>query len=112
MSTVEIKSPDVNKALPTIGWVLCLTGLWPIGLVLAYVDRGKTNELYASHYLYLIRTVWIGMLFCFISLLLSVVAVGLLTLIATGIWYLIRCVKGLVLVLRDEPISNPSTWLV
>jgi uncharacterized membrane protein len=112
MSTIEIKSSNVNKTLPIIGWVCCLAGLWFIGLVLAYVDRGRTTELYASHYRYLIRTVWIGMLSCFISFLLSFIAIGFLTFVATGIWYVVRCVKGLVLVLRDEPISNPGTWLV
>jgi uncharacterized membrane protein len=52
------------------------------------------------------------MLFGFVSLLLSVVAIGFLTWFATVLWYLIRCVKGLVLLLRDEPVSNPDTWLV
>jgi uncharacterized membrane protein len=112
VTTIEIKSPGVNKVLPTIGWVCCLIGAWFIGLVLAYVDRGKTSGVYVSHYRYLIRTVWIGILFFVISFLLSFVGIGLLTFIATGIWYVIRCVKGLVLALREEPIPNPGTWLV
>jgi uncharacterized membrane protein len=114
MSSIEARSElaGVNKTLPTIAWVLCVVGVWPVGLIIAYVDRGKTTELYSSHYRYLIRTVWIAMLFGFVSLLLSVVAIGLVTWFATVLWYLVRCVKGLVLLLRDEPISNPATWLV
>ncbi|SIO66982.1 Uncharacterized membrane protein [Bradyrhizobium erythrophlei] len=114
MSSVEVRSEltGVNKTLPTIAWALCLVGAWPIGLIIAYVDRSKTTEVYASHYSYLIRTIWIGMLFGFVSLLLSVIAIGFFTWIATAIWYLVRCVKGLVLLVRDEPISNPGTWLV
>ncbi len=112
MTSIEMNARNVNKTLPIVGWVSCLLGAWFIGLILAYVDRDKTNELYASHYRYLIRTVWIGMLFGFVSFLLSFIAIGLLTFVATAIWYMIRCVKGLVLALREEPISNPGTWLV
>jgi uncharacterized membrane protein len=112
MSSVDIRSANANKTLPTIAWATCLFGMWPIGLIIAYVDLSNTNAVYASHYRYLIRTMWIGLLFLVISFLLSFVAIGLLTMIATSIWYLIRCVKGLVLVLREEPISDPGTWLV
>jgi uncharacterized membrane protein len=112
MTSIEMNTRNVNKTLPIVGWVSCLLGAWFIGLILAYVDRDKTNELCASHYRYLIRTVWIGMLFGFVSFLMSFIAIGLLTFVATAIWYTIRCVKGLVLALREEPISNPGTWLV
>ena len=112
MTSVEMDTRGTNKTLPIVGWIACLVGGWIIGLILAYVDRGKTNDLYASHYRYLIRTVWIGLLFCAISFVLSFVAIGLLTFFATSIWYLIRCVKGLVLAVREEPIANPGTWLV
>jgi uncharacterized membrane protein len=114
MSQAEIRSDfsSVNKALPMIAWVACLIGACPIGVILAYIDRSKTSEVYATHYTYLIRTFWIGLLLLFTSLLLSVVAIGFITWFATILWYLIRCVKGLVLLVRDEPIPNPATWLV
>jgi uncharacterized membrane protein len=114
MSQLDVRADhtSANKTLPLIAWASCLLGGWPIGLIIAYVDRGKTTDLYATHYRYLIRTIWIGLLFGFVSLILSVVAIGLLTWIATLVWYLVRCVKGLVLLLREEPIANPGTWLV
>lgn len=112
MSSIEVNSRGVNKALPVAAWICCLAGPWFIGLVLAYVDRDKTSELYASHYRYLIRTVWIGLLFCAVSFVLSFVLIGFLTFFATAIWYVVRCVKGLVLALREEPVLDPATWLV
>jgi uncharacterized membrane protein len=112
MTSVEMNSRGTNKTLPIVGWVSCLLGGWIIGLILAYVDRSRTNGLYASHYQYLIRTVWIGLLFCAVSFVLSFVAIGLLTFAATSLWYMVRCVKGLVLAIREEPIANPGTWLV
>jgi hypothetical protein len=57
---------------------------------------------------YLIRTNWIGMLFGLVGLLLNVIAIGILTWLVTAIWYLVRCVKGLVLLVRDEPMVLPT----
>jgi hypothetical protein len=50
MSSIDARSEfaGANKTLPTIAWALCVVGAWPIGLIIAYVDRGKTTELYAS----------------------------------------------------------------
>lgn len=114
MSQLDVRANYVgaNKTLPLIAWASCLLGGWPIGLIIAYVDRDKATDLTATHYRYLMRTIWIGLLFGFVSLLLSIVAIGFLTWIATLVWYLVRCVKGLVLLMRDEPIANPGTWWV
>jgi uncharacterized membrane protein len=114
MSTIEIKEDlsDANKTLPAIAWGSCLIGMWPVGLVIAYIDRKKTSATYATHYRYLIRTIWIGLFFMIVSSVLSLILIGYITFFATAIWFLIRCVKGLVLVLRDEPIQKPTTWLI
>lgn len=121
-----------NKTLPIVAWVAML--FMPlIGVILAYVDRSKTSEIYATHYRYLIRTFWIVLLLAVIggclsaiaaflsmlSVVLPVMALALVpmalapfAMIAVGIWYLVRCVKGLVLLSRDEPIQHPGTWFV
>jgi uncharacterized membrane protein len=103
---------SANKTLPIIAWATMILGFWPIGVIIAYVDRSKTTDTYSTHYRYLIRTFWIGVLYAVVSFLLSFVLVGLLVMFATALWYLIRCVKGIVLLMRDEPISNAGTWLV
>ena len=100
-----------DKTLPMIAWI-AMVFMAPVGVIIAYIDRSKTNKTYATHYQYLIRTFWIGFLFMFISSIFSIVGIGLLMMAATGIWYLIRCVKGFVLLQRGEPITAPTTWLV
>lgn len=108
----QSQSAAPSKVLPIISWVAMLVGGALVGVIIAYIDRGTTTEKYATHYQYLIRTFWIGLLFLLVSFVLSLLLVGFFLMMATGLWYVIRCVKGLVLVIRDEQIDNPSTWLV
>ncbi len=114
MSSTEAQEQisSVNKTLPLIAWGSCLIGFWPVGLAVAYIDRGKATDLVASHYRYLIRTLWIGLLYGLICFVLSFALVGLFGFFVMSIWYLIRCVKGLVFLLRDQSIPNPGSWLI
>lgn len=82
-----------------------------IGVILAYLNKGKAQEWVESHYVYQIRTFWIGLLYSFIGFVLTFVFIGVFVLIATLVWYIIRCIKGLQLAGRNEPVSNPGTWM-
>jgi len=81
-----------------------------IGVIFAYLNRGKGGWA-DSHYTYQIRTFWIGLLFGVIGLILTFVFIGILLLFALLIWMIIRCIKGLQLASRGEPIPNPQTWM-
>lgn len=83
-----------------------------IGLVFAYVNRGKSEDWIDSHYTYAIRTFWIGIVYSIICLVLAFVGIGFLLMIAAAVWFIIRCIKGLQIVGRNEPIADPLTWLV
>ena len=50
------------------GLVIGVTGL--VGIVLAYINRGKAGGFVESHYTFLIRTFWIGLLYALISVVL------------------------------------------
>lgn len=82
-----------------------------VGLVFAYVNRGKAPLWLQTHYTYLIRTFWIGLLYSLISLVLMMVAIGFLLGLAVAIWVIVRCVLGLQKVSRSEPVGNPESWL-
>ena len=82
-----------------------------IGLVMAYLNRGKTAALTATHYTWLIRSFWIGMLYGFVSMLLMFVGIGFLLFFAIAIWMIIRLVKGLQLLSKNAAIPNPQSWL-
>ena len=83
-----------------------------VGIVIAYVNRGKAGGWVDTHYTWLIRTFWIGLLFVFVSIILAVDAVGLLLMVVMPIWVIVRCVVGLQTANREEPIKNPESWLV
>jgi uncharacterized membrane protein len=90
-------------------FVLGITAL--VGLVMAYVNRGNAPGWAASHYAYQIRTFWIGLLYSIIAGLPVMVVVGFVLLPLVAVWMIIRCVKGLQLAGRGEPIPDPATWM-
>jgi uncharacterized membrane protein len=93
-----------------VSFVIGITAL--VGIVLAYINRGKSESWIETHYTWAVRTFWIGILYSIISVLLMVVGVGFLLIIATAIWVVVRCVFGLQAVSRGEPMKNPQSWLI
>ncbi|MCR9138053.1 MAG: hypothetical protein NXI27_18790 [Alphaproteobacteria bacterium] len=83
-----------------------------VGLVFAYMNRGNSEDWIDSHYTYAIRTFWIGVLYSFICLILAFVGIGFLLMFVALVWFVIRCIKGLQAITRNEPISNVETWLI
>lgn len=90
-----------------------LTGVTVIvGLVMAYINRGKSEPFVDSHYTWLIRTFWMGLLFSIISTFLMIIGIGFLLIIATAIWAIIRLVKGLQQLARREAVPEPASWWI
>ena len=83
-----------------------------IGIVIAYINRGKSQPWLETHYTFAIRTFWIGLLFGLISAALALLIVGFVTGLATAIWFIARCVIGLQALGRNEPIKNPQSWML
>ena len=111
-SYIEPGGNNVNLIyiLYLAAFVVGLTGL--VGLVFAYLNRGKSAPWVDSHYTYQIRTFWIGMLYSFICVVLAFVGIGFLLMFLVAVWVIIRCVKGLQASSKKEPIADPETWLV
>ncbi len=83
-----------------------------IGIIIAYINRGKSQPWLETHYTFAIRTFWIGLLFGLISAALALLIVGFVTGLATAIWFIARCIIGLQALGRNEPIKNPQSWLL
>lgn len=83
-----------------------------VGLVIAYINRGKAGGWVDTHYTWQIRTFWIALLYGFISLLLMFLVIGFLTALATAVWVIVRCIIGLQAAGRGEPIKNPQSWMI
>jgi uncharacterized membrane protein len=107
---------DFNR--PTIVGLLyvasCLVGVTCIlGLVLAYVWKAEDHQPWeATHYVYLIRTFWLGLAGAVIGSLTLIILIGFPILLAVGIWVLVRTVVSLVKAQRREAIPDPRTLLI
>lgn len=82
-----------------------------LGVIFAYIFENDARDYLKSHYQLQIRTFWIGILYFGISAALIPVVIGIPLIPVCIIWWIIRNVKGLKSLLRNEPISNPKTWL-
>jgi len=94
-----------------------------IGVVRAYTDRKKADETTATHFRLQIRTFWINWLYtAAVSWVVGFLAEFVLPQVAADIvnyivwlavvaWFVMRCVKGLRFLSRQEPYPNPGTWL-
>jgi uncharacterized membrane protein len=106
-------SPNNAKLVYILYLVAFAVGLTAlVGVVFAYMSRGRAEGWLQSHYTYLIRTFWIGLLYSFLALILAVILIGFLLMIAVAIWWVVRCVKGLQALSRGEAIGNPQSWLI
>ena len=126
-----MSSPDPQPAAPrqTDRWldpgatnvqviyVLYLAGLaigvsGIVGVVMAYINRGRAGGWVESHYTFLIRTFWIGLLYAVISVILMLAIVGIVLAFATAVWFIARCIVGLQAAGRGEPVRNPQSWML
>lgn len=93
-----------------VGFVIGISAI--VGIVLAHLNRGKSEPWIETHYRWAIRTFWLALLGGFISLLLIVIGIGVILMFATAVWVVVRCIVGLQAVGRNEPIRNPDSWLI
>jgi uncharacterized membrane protein len=101
---------QVVYCLYLVSFVVGLTGI--VGLIMAYVNRGKGEPWVDTHYTYAIRTFWIGLLYALIASILMLAFIGIILIFAVAIWIVVRCVIGLQKASAGEPISRPESWWI
>jgi uncharacterized membrane protein len=101
---------QVIYVLYLAGLAIGISGL--VGIVLAYVNRGKSEAWIETHYTYIIRTFWIGLLYGLVSCVLILAFIGMFLLFAVAVWFIARCIIGLQAAGRGEPVRNPQSWLI
>jgi len=89
--------------------IVGLTAL--IGLVMAYVNQSQGPDWVRAHYRFQIRTFWIAFLVGVIGAVTTFIVVGWIILLLLLIWWIIRCVKGMQYLGRQQPYPNLETWL-
>ena len=109
-SGFDFNHPTIISLLYLSSFVLGVTAI--VGVVLAFVWKGEPHaDWEKSHYEYLIRTFWIGLIGSVISIILMIVLIGFLLMLAVGVLVVVRSVLSLVNAQKQLPMPNPETWL-
>jgi len=96
-SGFDFNHPTIISLLYLSSFVLGVTAI--VGVVLAFVWKGEPHaDWESSHYEYLIRTFWIGL-------------IGFLLMLAVAVLVVVRSVLSLVNAQKQMPMPNPETWL-
>ena len=121
-----------DKTMAVVVYALYLLGFLTgglttlVGLVMAYVLKGGAGARAYSHYVFLIRTFWIWLLWMAIAavllllgLPLSLILIGIpllllakLVVVAAMVWYAVRCILGLTAAVQDQPYGRPRAWMI
>jgi len=110
-SSFDFNHPTIISLLYLSSVVLGVTAI--VGVVLAYVWKGEAHaDWESSHYQYLIRTFWIGLIGSVVSVMFMIVLIGFLMLVAVGVLVLVRCVMSLVAAQKQQPMPNPTSLFV
>ena len=126
-----VERHDEDKLLPLVVYGLYLLGFtngltFLVGLIVAYTNRAEAGPINESHYTFAVRTFWlsiwwflIGALMFVVGLVLSIVLVGIPVLMAgvficgaVSVWFIARCIMGIVFLMRGEAYPRPMTWLI
>lgn len=87
-----------------LGYVTGIANL--IGVVLAYMVKDTDQPLTYSHYQEQIKIFWISLIGFIVGLLTVHIFLGILILIFTYVWVIVKTIKGLLLLNKDKPFPK------
>ncbi len=120
-SPFDAISPYIQPGRQNVlaNYVLYLAGLVPafgavpiiIGFAFALINRPKVSGIWAEHYTYQVRSAGIGLLYCVVSgILVLAFGLGIILLLLTAVWWIVRAIRGLMAASRSEAMPDPLTW--
>lgn len=121
-----------DKILPAVVYGLYLVSVPSVflslilGLVIAYVARGSAGPVMETHYSFQIASFWksiwwrvIAVLMFGAGLALAIFLIGVPVMVAAvfiwavvEIWFVVRCIAGLLHLFKGEPYPRPNAWLI
>ncbi len=124
------RSEDLT--LPIVVYVLYLCAIPTAflsligGVVLAYASRTDASPAARSHYEFQIRTFWLSLLWIPVMIAVLLVSIplmfvligfplfvaGVLMLLGGKLWYVVRCIVGLIGASQGKAYPNPEALLV
>jgi len=111
-----VESKGTSASTAKLVYILYMVGIFfgptgIVGVVMAYINKSDAPEWLQTHYQFQIRTFWIGALYMFIGILLSIILIGWLVLLFWVVWLIIRSVKGMKALEAQEAVENPTGWM-
>ena len=83
-----------------------------VGICVNYLKRDAVKgTIYESHFLWQIKTFWIGLVIFFVGWLTAIFLVGFFFIVGSIVWSIYRSVKGFLLLLENKPIPDPNSLL-
>ena len=82
-----------------------------MGMLIAWISKSGAPKWMRSHYRFQIRTFWMALLFGTLGISTVFIGIGFLILFGLVIWYVIRCIKGFLIVGQGKAYPDPKTWL-
>lgn len=117
----EAFQPEENQGLPLRTITHLMYGLFAVGLlsagflgiatvaaiILAYVKRGDAvGTVYASHFDWILKTFWWGLLWFVLSALATLIFIGWLTGLIVLLWVVYRLIKGWLALLAGQEAAS------
>lgn len=112
-SNFQMNRPTIIGLLYLASFLVGITSI--VGIVLAYIWRGEAHPAWEnSHYRFLIRTFWIGIVYAIIATIASAFTLFLFAWLFYGllaIWFIIRAVRSLVAAQKSQPMADVESWI-
>lgn len=90
---------------------LLIPGLNIAAAAYAWQARSKAGDLAREHFDNQISIVWRSVIYLAVGLVLTYFLFGVLLIMATIMWYILRILKGLRSLSAGLPPENPQSWL-
>ncbi|HXI86389.1 MAG TPA: DUF4870 domain-containing protein [Parvularculaceae bacterium] len=117
MADIEISTNPAERGNANLIYILYLVGLLTagittiVGVIMAYTAKDQTSDMLKSHYHNQINIFWKMVLYTIVASVLCTVLIGFLLLPLAVLWYIVRTVKGMQALAKNEAIANPRSWV-
>lgn len=110
--TTEVNSEPQEqlKKMALVGYILyALSIIIPFAsiaaVILAYLKRSESRGTWVeSHFNWLIKTFWVGLIGTIIGIILMFVVIGWFVLLAVTIWVIYRIIRGWLALSENRPV--------
>ena len=83
-----------------------------VGVVFAFANMNHNHKVWRSHYIFAFRTFGFGVLGAVIVMITTFTFVGLFLYILVLVWFVVRSIFALRLLLEDAPHPHPLTFWI